>query len=207
MAKVDPGVVPFYQRRTHGEWGVGIDAEPALDCWALGLPGFQGMDLQPGAAPRMSYTAAGYANGGSYQFHFPDGNASIARLLVRDLIPLAVPGSSAEDVVTAEVDYSQLDRDGSPLRIRLNSTVVRVQNLGDPSGRSGSGSRLCKWGPGLQRSRRPLRSCLLEYGDPLPVPRLARKTERSAALPGEGSFDIHQRCHPQLDLVAKAWRA
>ena len=137
VAKVDPGVVPFYQKRTHGEWGVGIDAEPALDCWALGLPGFQGMNLEPGAAPRMSYTAAGYANGGSYQFHFPDGNASIARLLVRDLIPLAVPGSSAEDVVTAEVDYSQLDRDGSPLRIRLNSTVVRVQNLGDPSAAQG----------------------------------------------------------------------
>jgi spermidine dehydrogenase len=137
VAKVDPGVVPFYQKRTHGEWGVGIDAEPALDCWALGLPGFQGMDLQPGAAPRMSYTAAGYANGGSYQFHFPDGNASIARLLVRNLIPLAVPGSSAEDVVTAEVDYSQLDRAGSPLRIRLNSTVVRVQNLGDPSAAQG----------------------------------------------------------------------
>jgi spermidine dehydrogenase len=137
VAKVDPGVVTFYQKRTHGEWGVGIDAEPALDCWALGLPGFQGMNLKPGAAPRMSYTAAGYANGGSYQFHFPDGNASIARLLVRDLIPPAVPGSSAEDVVTAQVDYSQLDRDGSPVRIRLNSTVVRVQNLGDPSAAQG----------------------------------------------------------------------
>jgi spermidine dehydrogenase len=49
VVKVDPGVIPFYQRRTEGEWGVGIDAEPALDCWALGFPGFQGMALQPGA--------------------------------------------------------------------------------------------------------------------------------------------------------------
>ncbi len=133
MAKVDPGVIPFYQRRTHDEWGVGIDAEPALDCWAFGLPGFQGMNLQPGAAPRMSYTAAGYANGGSYKFHFPDGNASIARLLVRNLIPQAVPGNTAEDVVTAQVDYTRLDREGSPVRIRLNSTVVRVQNVGEPA--------------------------------------------------------------------------
>ena len=31
----------------------------------------------------MSYSAAGYANGGPDRFHFPDGNASIARLLVR----------------------------------------------------------------------------------------------------------------------------
>lgn len=133
IAKVHPDVIPFYQSRTHGEWGVGIDAEPALDCWALGLPGFQGLELAPGAAPRMSYTAAGYANGGSYHFHFPDGNASIARLLVRDLIPRAVPGTTAEDVVTAQVDYSQLDREGSPVRLRLNSTVVQARNGGDPS--------------------------------------------------------------------------
>jgi spermidine dehydrogenase len=137
VAKVDPGVVPFYQRRTHGEWGVGIDAEPALDCWALGLPGFQGLNLQPGAAPRMSYTAAGYANGGSYRFHFPDGNAFIARLLMRNLIPRAVPGTTPEDVVTARIDYNQLDCDGSPVRLRLNSTVVRAQNLGEPSAAQG----------------------------------------------------------------------
>jgi spermidine dehydrogenase len=132
LVKADAGVIPFYQTRTNGEWGVGIDAEPALDCWALGLPGFQGMELEPGAAPRMSYTAAGYAKGGSYRFHFPDGNASIARLLVRDLIPEAVPGHSAEDVVTAEADYARLDQPGAPVRIRLNSTVVKVHNAGKP---------------------------------------------------------------------------
>ena len=131
VVKADAGVIPFYQTRTNGEWGVGIDAEPALDCWALGLPGFQGMNLEPGAAPRMSYTAAGYANGGSYRFHFPDGNATIARLLVRNLIPKAVPGSTAEDVVTAKVDYGQLDRPGAAVRLRLNSTVVRARNVGD----------------------------------------------------------------------------
>ena len=133
VVKADAGVIPFYQTRTNGEWGVGIDAEPALDCWALGLPGFQGMNLQPGAAPRMSYTAAGYANGGSYRFHFPDGNATIARLLVRDLIPAAVPGHTAEDVVTARVNYGRLDRPGSPVRLRLNSTVVRARNVGEPA--------------------------------------------------------------------------
>jgi len=77
----------------------------------------------------MSYSGAGYANGGSPRFHFPDGNASIARLLVRELIPRAVPGDSVEDVVTASVDYGRLDAPDSPVRIRLNSTVVRAQNL------------------------------------------------------------------------------
>jgi spermidine dehydrogenase len=133
VVKADFGVIPFYQRRTEGEWGVGIDAEPALDCWALGLPGFQGMNLEPGSAPNMSYSAAGYANGGSYNFHFPDGNASIARLLVRALIPAAIPGNTAEDVVTAQADYSRLDRESNPIRLRLNSTVVAARNAGDPS--------------------------------------------------------------------------
>lgn len=133
LLKVDPGVIPFYQTRTNGEWGVGIDAEPALDCWALGLAGFQGMRLEPGSAPRMSFTAAGYANGGSYRFHFPDGNASIARLLVRNLMPGTVPGDTAEDVVTADVDYGKLDVEGMPVRLRLNSTVVGVRNDAAPS--------------------------------------------------------------------------
>ena len=87
VVKAEPAVIAFYQARTHGEWGVGIDAVSALDVWAFGFPGFQGLELEGGAAPHMGYTAAGYADGGSYTFHFPDGNASIARLLVRDLIP------------------------------------------------------------------------------------------------------------------------
>ena len=128
IAKVDPAVVRFYQTRTNGEWGVGIEAEPALDCWALGLPGFQGMHLDPGPCPRMSYSAAGYSTGGSPRFHFPDGNATIARLLVRELIPEAVPGRSAEDVVTSPVAYDRLDYPTNTTRIRLNSTVVRAQN-------------------------------------------------------------------------------
>ncbi len=131
IAKVDPAVLPFYQSRTNFEWGVGIDAEPALDCWAHELPGFQGMKLEPGAAPHMSYSAAGYANGGSERFHFPDGNASIARLLVRNLIPAAIPGDSVEDIVTSSVNYALLDSAESPVRIRLNSTVVRARNVGD----------------------------------------------------------------------------
>jgi len=134
VVKANPGVIPFYQTRTHGEWGVGIDAVSALDVWAFRFPGFAGLGLKPGSAPHTGYTAAGYAdNGGSYTFHFPDGNASIARLLVRDLIPGSVPGNSAEDVVTARIDYSRLDRPASPVRIRLSSTVVRARNIGDPA--------------------------------------------------------------------------
>jgi spermidine dehydrogenase len=133
LVKVDPSVIPLYQARTHGEWGVGIDAVSALDVWPFGLPGFQGLNLDPGAASHMGYTPAGYADGGSFKFHFPDGNASIARLLVRSLIPEALPGSTAEDVVTARIDYSRLDRTENTNRIRLGSTALSVSASGDSS--------------------------------------------------------------------------
>ena len=63
-----------------------------------------------------------------YIHHFPDGNASVARSLVRDLIPAAIRGSTMEDLVTARADYSFLDMSGSAVRIRLNSTAVDVRH-------------------------------------------------------------------------------
>ena len=65
-----------------------------------------------------------------YIYHFPDGIASVPRLLVRSLIPGIAPGHTMEDVVLAKFDYSKLDDEKSPVRIRLNSTVVHVANLG-----------------------------------------------------------------------------
>ena len=130
VVKVDPSVIPLYQSRTHGEWGVGIDAVSALDVWPFGLPGFQGLKLDPGSVPHMGYTPAGYADVGSYQFHFPDGNASIARLLVRSLIPQAVPGVTAEDIVTGAINYGSLDRPDNPVHIRLGSVALSVMSSG-----------------------------------------------------------------------------
>ena len=66
-----------------------------------------------------------------YIFHFPDGNAGVARSLVRDLIPQSVPGNTMEDVVTARADYSLLDRPDFDTRIRLNCTVVNAVNTPD----------------------------------------------------------------------------
>jgi spermidine dehydrogenase len=136
VVKADPAALALYQARSHGEWGVGADAVSALDLWAFDFPGFQGLRLESGAAPRMGYTAAGYAEGGSYTFHFPDGNASIVRLLVRDLVPKSLPGTNAEDVVPARLDYALLDRAQSPVRIRLNATVVRAGHSGDAASAS-----------------------------------------------------------------------
>jgi spermidine dehydrogenase len=81
----------------------------------------------------MNRDAMRTPEGEAYFFHFPDGNSSIARLLVRNLIPAAVPGENATDIVTTRTRYALLDDNDSKVRVRLNSTAVRVRHIGDPA--------------------------------------------------------------------------
>ena len=122
--KVDRQVLEMYQRWGMSYWCVGMDEVPAV--YVLGYTDGGGM---PGLAHTLE--RKGGRGDEPYIFHFPDGNATIARLLVRKMIPDAVPGTTMEDVVTARVDYSQLDTPGADVRIRLNSTVVNVEHTGD----------------------------------------------------------------------------
>jgi spermidine dehydrogenase len=131
VAQVDPQIVTLYQATPHGLFGVGIDAVSAQDAWGLGLPGFSAMKLEPGAGKGMNRDAIPNEEAEKYFFHFPDGNASIARMLVRKLIPQAIAGDSATDIVTEKADYAKIDDEASPVRIRLSSTAVRVKHVGD----------------------------------------------------------------------------
>jgi len=102
------------------DWGVGIEAAHAAGAIEyLGLPGAKAAGIPE------------YAEDEPYIHHFPDGNASVARLLVRSMIPDVASGSTAEDVLLASFDYSKLDAATSPVRLRLNSTVVHVEHDGD----------------------------------------------------------------------------
>jgi len=125
ICKAPSEVLPFFQTYTHDLFAVGIEAVSALSCYespddydAITYAGFDGMDL--GAIPEEE----------PYIFHFPDGNASVARLLVRSLIPGTISGSTMEDVVAARVEYARLDQPGSAVQIRLNSTVVQARHIG-----------------------------------------------------------------------------
>ena len=126
-----PDVVKVLQARPYSLFGVGIDSVSAQDAWGLGFPGFAGMHLDPGPGPGQNHDAIRTPEGEEYFFHFPDGNSSIARLLVRKLVPAAVPGNNATDIVAARTNYAALDRKDAQTRIRLNSTVVRVAHTGD----------------------------------------------------------------------------
>ncbi len=113
-------VLAFVQKWPHGVWAIGADALPAWMAWMEDYPGFAGMDIGHHDENGGEEDARG--------FYFPDGNASIARLLVRKLIPEVAAGSSIEDIVTARFDYSGLDQPENLTRIRLNSTVVDLRH-------------------------------------------------------------------------------
>jgi len=126
---VTPEALKFFQTFPHDLFCVGIEAVSALACYENGddyesflYAGFQGLGLPEDEKEEP------------YIYHFPDGNASIARLLVRALIPGAMPGSTMEDVVTARADYGKLDAAEAAVRIRLNSTVVNVRHTGAAGG-------------------------------------------------------------------------
>jgi spermidine dehydrogenase len=117
---MDPEVVRLFDFRPIDLFAVPGRLIPALYTAGSGYPGFQGLGLPAGKDLEAELEP--------YIYHFPDGNASIARLLVRRLMPQVAPGTSMDDIVTAKFDYAQLDRERSPVRLRLNSTVVQLRN-------------------------------------------------------------------------------
>jgi spermidine dehydrogenase len=116
---LDDEAADTFQGRSHDFFALGIDAVSALDAMECGYPGFAGLRL-----PTSDAAAAEMDE--PYIYHFPDGNASLARLMVRSLIPAVAPGTTMDDIVTDRFDYTKLDEPGAPARVRLLSTVVRV---------------------------------------------------------------------------------
>ena len=109
-----------------------MDACPAYIAWRGGAPGFGGMSIQ--SEPKFA----------ADEFHFPDGNASLARLLVSRLVPAAIPGNPDQDsIVAARIAYPRLDLAGNPVRIRLESLVVRVEHLAPPDRATERAVRVC----------------------------------------------------------------
>ena len=70
---------------------------------------------------------------GSKSLYFPDGNASLARLLVHKLIPAGGAGHSAVLTISrqAVLTMARSTNKSHPTRLRLNSTVVGVRETGD----------------------------------------------------------------------------
>jgi spermidine dehydrogenase len=137
IAGCHPDVVKLFDTSLLGIFVTGMDAIPAAYCQEMGYPGFAGLGLPEIPADRLAGEAGGQhgrensrrAEEGDPDMYFPDGNATIARMLVASLIPGAVSAAAMEDIVTAKVDYQQLDQPDNNVRIRLNSTVINAGNV------------------------------------------------------------------------------
>ena len=118
----DPGVLRM-ARHSALDWAVSgtdlMNIETAKSCGALGF------------TPKAVYDEEN-----PYIYHFPDGNAGVARALVKKMIPDVAEGKNAEELILSKFDYKELDRFRNPVRIRLNSTVVNVRHIGDPKNSS-----------------------------------------------------------------------
>ena len=99
-----------------------------LEALLVGAPGMQGM----GRLAKFIQSLGSLSIDNNESLYFPDGNASIPRLLVKKLIP-AVTSSEANfnNISTSHFDYSLLDRSDHSIRLRLNSTVVSVRQNKD----------------------------------------------------------------------------
>ena len=119
-AKMSPDALPFFLGQG-GRNNKRVDTTPALEAARRGSVGFDGLGLPKEDQFRQ----------GSYTFHFPDGNASIARLLVSRLVPKAISGThDMHTIGAAAVAYDKLDDHAEAVRIRLDSTVTRVAHDG-----------------------------------------------------------------------------
>ncbi|NKB38399.1 MAG: NAD(P)-binding protein [Gammaproteobacteria bacterium] len=122
-------VLKIFSNWTHGLWGASIDVLPVYECLILGLPGYHVIGELP-AVFEEEQEENGYGI-------FPDGNASVARLLVRSLIPDTASGNSMDDIVSTRFHYDKLDKADSNIRIRLNSTAIETRNISFGKNRDG----------------------------------------------------------------------
>ncbi len=103
--------------------GLGCDAVSALEGYHIG-PGFFGMGGE-GFYEKNGVLRYGYEPTTRY----PDGNHTIARHLLKAILPEAVPGENTmEGVFNSEVHYAAFDRAQNNVRIRLRAMAVRVEH-------------------------------------------------------------------------------
>lgn len=109
-------------------WGVGGKNISVMDAFSIGAPGLQSM----GKLTKLLQKILLREMSGSESLYFPDGNASVPRLLVAKLIPaVTIDDADFTNISNSHFDYKMLDKSEHSIRLRLNSTVVGVRQTED----------------------------------------------------------------------------
>ena len=110
--------VQLFDKEEHGSWGLEMRAISAAEAMWEGYPGAH-LFGEDWSEDSFGYPVA----------MWPDGNASLVRLMVAKLVPQSAPNATAENVAMTQFDYSALDQENANVRLRLNSTVIGVDNI------------------------------------------------------------------------------
>jgi spermidine dehydrogenase len=111
--------------------GVGGDGHSVMEAFTAGAPGVGSVGWLWDLGEKFLTKFVIDIDKPYHSLYFPDGNASVARLMVRKLIPSVADGNSMDDITTARFNYDNLDAADAPVRLRLNSTAVRVKQEGE----------------------------------------------------------------------------
>lgn len=100
-----------------GAFGLGSDAISAYAAHSVLMPGMLTKQQYEAGLPRRN--------------SFPGGNSGFARYFLKGIKPDAIAGNNEfDDIITGAINFSELDKQGDSIRIRLGSTAVSVKHEG-----------------------------------------------------------------------------
>jgi len=115
ILKLDPEITRYADPVLASVVGLGCDVISAYAARQVSMPGFP--EFQGHRSLRNSHWHS-----------FPGGNDGFSRYFIKALIPAAIEGSkSFADIHNGRVRFPELDRESNKVRLRLGSTVVRVE--------------------------------------------------------------------------------
>jgi spermidine dehydrogenase len=118
ILKLDPEITRYADPVLASVIGLGCDVISAYAARQVSMPGF----------PEFR----GHSSLKNSHWHsFPGGNDGFSRYLIKALIPDAIKGRKTfADIQNGQVNFSALDNEENKVRLRLGSSVVRVEHEG-----------------------------------------------------------------------------
>lgn len=117
------GFSPYVTRHADvilaGSVGLGADSLSANSARGLGMPIFGGTTVRESTSGPSTWT----------RHSMPGGNDGFARHFIKKIFPNAIEGSyNFNDILNGKIRFSELDNPANPIRMRLHSTVVKVEH-------------------------------------------------------------------------------
>ena len=203
-----------WERFIRDVMGLGEDVLPFADLYAADLVGLgcdavsarKGFDYGPGF---FGMGGTGFRDkGGLIQYaydatcRYPDGNHTVARHLLKKLLPAAIEGEDTmEGVFNGRVRRHELDRPEHRKRLRLGSAAVRVQHDGPADARRGVVVDYVQGDAGVVRRVRARGAVVAAWG------MVAKHIVPELGAPQRAALDDYRYCAClYINVMLRNWR-